>query len=309
MGNFRKSNEIKGQLILYGIMRMYSEAVQLALDNNMIKEAKEFADKPKDYENLDLKKKLWLQIAVHMLKDEQGDMNGLLDLINDSNEILKIEDLLPHFNQNVKLEYFKEQITSSIDGHVKTISELKKELQEYERDSEYFKNEIRNMKSRYLEVSPDQRCEECAKIVFDDEAYIFPCAHAYHRECLKNKIKTLAVYDQKRMVEIEKSEAKISNINQDLTLVYNSTPKGGKFLFGTGKQIPQLKDSKTGNLDPKELEKNLKDEKDKLDHLLSSECLACGTYWIETITLPLDNDEKLRKEWDLGTIYGGFSKF
>lgn len=46
------------------MMGLYTEAVTLALDNNNIEIAKSYANKP---ENDDLKKKLWLQVNLHIL--------------------------------------------------------------------------------------------------------------------------------------------------------------------------------------------------------------------------------------------------
>jgi len=56
---FKRKNQMKAQIIIYGMMGLYTEAVTLALDNNNIEIAKSYANKP---ENDDLKKKLWLQV-------------------------------------------------------------------------------------------------------------------------------------------------------------------------------------------------------------------------------------------------------
>ena len=51
----------------------------------------------------------------------------------------------------------------------------------FEKNSEYLKNELRNIKNRYLEVRGDQKCEECAKSIFQEEFYVFSCSHTYHK--------------------------------------------------------------------------------------------------------------------------------
>ena len=56
---FKRKSLMKAQIIIYGMMGLYTEAVTLALDNNNIEIAKSYANKP---ENDDLKKKLWLQV-------------------------------------------------------------------------------------------------------------------------------------------------------------------------------------------------------------------------------------------------------
>lgn len=67
------------------MMGLHSEAVSIALDNSMLKEAKSYANKP---ESADIKKKLWLQIAKHMLNDS-GQIDEVIKLTKESP--LKIE--------------------------------------------------------------------------------------------------------------------------------------------------------------------------------------------------------------------------
>ena len=81
--NFQKHDLIKSQIKVYGyfglifhyfsnnssMMGLYSDAVSLALDNNMIEDAKDLASKPEgsSQEVEDLKKKLWLQVINSIL--------------------------------------------------------------------------------------------------------------------------------------------------------------------------------------------------------------------------------------------------
>jgi len=48
-----------------------------------------------------------------------------------------------------------------------------------------------------------------------------------------------------------------------------------------------------------DLERHIKDTRDALDSLLAAECLTCGRYLIDMITMPFDVDEKVRKEWEI----------
>jgi len=48
-----------------------------------------------------------------------------------------------------------------------------------------------------------------------------------------------------------------------------------------------------------ELERHIKDTRDALDSLLAAECLTCGRYLIDMITMPFDVDDKVRREWEI----------
>ena len=60
--------------------------------------AKEYANKP-EYE--DERKKLWIELAKHFLI-KQSRISDVIELTKQSN-VVKIEDLLPYFNQNIKI--------------------------------------------------------------------------------------------------------------------------------------------------------------------------------------------------------------
>lgn len=55
----------KAQIILYGILNLYSKAVKLALNCRDIELAKEYANKPSDAKT---KKKLWMKIARYLFR-------------------------------------------------------------------------------------------------------------------------------------------------------------------------------------------------------------------------------------------------
>jgi len=77
------------------MMGLYADAITLALERNMIAEAKALAAKPEGSttEAEDLRKNLWLQIAQHLIKTKE--IEPVIQLTRDSNNIIKIQDLLP----------------------------------------------------------------------------------------------------------------------------------------------------------------------------------------------------------------------
>lgn len=72
---------------IYSMMGLYEEAVSLALKNGDLASAKEVANKP---EADDLKKKLWLQITISRLKNND-DIQSILTMTEEAENIIKID--------------------------------------------------------------------------------------------------------------------------------------------------------------------------------------------------------------------------
>lgn len=100
---FKKYKIMKGQIKVYGMMGLYNEAVKEALANNNIETAEEYANKPESEEN---KKKLWLEIVKHLFQNNKK-IKDIIELTN-NNKVLKIQDILPHFNGNYNINDFKD---------------------------------------------------------------------------------------------------------------------------------------------------------------------------------------------------------
>lgn len=50
--------------------------------------------------------------------------------------MIKIEDLLPEFNQNIKIEDFKDEICKSLRNYNEEIEKLKDEMKTFSQNSE-----------------------------------------------------------------------------------------------------------------------------------------------------------------------------
>lgn len=73
------------------------------MQNNDLELARINADKPEDDDLL--RKKLWLNIAKHIVQ-ENKDIKSALEFLKQSN-LLKIEDILPFFPDFVLIDDFK----------------------------------------------------------------------------------------------------------------------------------------------------------------------------------------------------------
>ena len=156
--------------------------------------AKEYADKP-EYE--DEKKKLWIQIAKHYLV-KKGKISEVIELTKQS-KVVKIEDLLPYFNQNIKIENFKDEICESLKSYSEEITRLKMLMDSYSSNAEALKQQLRMIKNRCIEVDSSHKCEQCFKTLFYQEFYIFPCMHGFHRDCLYDSVKTNPTFNRYKL--------------------------------------------------------------------------------------------------------------
>lgn len=120
---FKQASLIDAQIIIYGMMGLYTESVTLALDYEMIDKAKDYASRPLDD---DKKKKLWMMIAERLLKNNQS-IDKVIELTKQA-DMIKIEDLLPHFNENIKIEHFKDEICNSLRKYNEDIDKLKDDM-------------------------------------------------------------------------------------------------------------------------------------------------------------------------------------
>lgn len=96
-----KRSQAKG--IVYGLLGLYPEAVDLALSLDDLQLAKIAADKAESHP--ELRKELWLKIAKYVIVN-QGKIKEAITLLGEC-ELLKIEDLLPYFPDFVLIDDFK----------------------------------------------------------------------------------------------------------------------------------------------------------------------------------------------------------
>lgn len=99
-------------------------------------------------------------------------------------DLLKIEDILPFFPDFVVIDDFKEEIAHALEGYSAHIDDLKKEMDDATRTAESIKQDIVELKSRFVTIDAGERCSVCAQHLLTRQSYIFPCQHTFHADCL-----------------------------------------------------------------------------------------------------------------------------
>lgn len=211
--------------------------------------AKRTAEKPQM--DVDLRKKLWLKIARHVVEKDE-DIKKVNDLLKACN-LLKIEDVLPFFPDFVTIGHFKEAICSSLSEYSSTIEALKEEMKDTTESAKQIRKETEALKTQSITIRNIDKCCICKYSILSRAFYAFPCRHVFHANCLLTAIqKCLSHQQAKRLQDIQAT-------------IETSIPKASTSV---------------------ESEEKIRELEAELDELVASQCLYCGDYMIDTINQP-----------------------
>ncbi|KAG8348156.1 hypothetical protein TRVL_01005 [Trypanosoma vivax] len=146
---------------------------------------------PDDLEPLK-RKKLWLMVAQHAI--ERHGKQAALDVLADSGDVLKLEDIIEEMSDHTVVECFKGTICKSLESFTMATSDLKEQQLETSLLSESLKSEIAQARHRFGYVSARQRCVLCNELLVQEAMpfLIYPgCQHAVHESCAIVRLKEL----------------------------------------------------------------------------------------------------------------------
>jgi len=259
---------------IYTTMGLYDEAVDLALqfDTEL---AKQNADKPDN--NVELKKKLWLKIARHVVEKER-DIQHAMEFLQDC-PLLKIEDILPFFPDFVTIDKFKEAICTSLQEYSRHIEALKTEMDEATESAREIRAEIHSFRHRSAVVRSQDKCSACGYPLMMRAFYLFPCSHKFHSDCLVTELLPhLPVSVRARASELQRRiAAQQSSVEPSPSHTSPGTLHTSLASTTASLAVPVIQP-----------EHSLKAE---LDELVASECVYCGDVMIRMIDKPFVNDE------------------
>ena len=289
-----KNNPPAYSLIL-AIMGKYLEGVKTALKaktEECVKVAKFIAENaPGDK----LKKSLWIEIFKH---DSQNNFKEALNILTKS-KILKIEDVLPHITDTIKIEDFKNQISKCINDYEKNISNLKEDIFKYNNTADSIKNDIEKLKKRSKDIQYSNcKCTICQGYIKDKDIYLFPCGHMFDANCIRER---LLEYETTGLDYIHNDNVKIDKYFRDLGLIKESVfirkknkekkiveeeqQKQGKSVNFINKIFDKKGAKKQENIPANDNNKNIdiKKTKEKLNEILCKQCVLCGDYIVDSI--------------------------
>lgn len=180
---------------LYTIMGLYEEGIALAIELDL-ELAKKTANVPENDE--ELRKKLWLRIAKHVVK-EKNDIQQAMEFLQQC-DLLKIEDILPFFPNFVTIDHFKDAICASLQEYNRHIQNLKDDMEEATKSAEAIREEIQNVRGRCAIVRATDQCTLCGIPLLIRNFYVFPCGHNFHGDCLLGEIFPLLSQPRKALL-------------------------------------------------------------------------------------------------------------
>lgn len=156
----------------------------------------------------DLRRKLWLLIAEHEIKDK-NDVTQALELLKEC-DLLRIEDLLPFFDDFQKIDHFKQAICDALKVYLLTlrlptmdaenliffsrqeynekIQQQRKDMDESAKSAERVRNELQSFRNHSVVIDGQQKCAVCDVYLLVKPFFVFPCGHKFHNDCLEHRI-------------------------------------------------------------------------------------------------------------------------
>lgn len=268
----KNNKKVEAQIFIYSMLKLYSDAVSMALENNKLDLAKENAMKPQKHDE-ELSRKLWLDIAIHLIK--QSQVPAALAVMRES-RLIKMEDLLPHFNEKESISQFKDDICSALSDYTEKIKELMEDLNESRASANLVKTDLKTVKQRFIQMEGLQACELCMKPAMKKKFFVFPCAHVFHMECLYN---ILLKYENKHFAN-------------ELRTLYRQIVEPEDKL-SSSKQF-----RKSERIEQREVT-SIREQQVKLDDMLSRTCYLCSELFIDSINENLLDDARELESWEI----------
>lgn len=222
-----KFYKVRASIYLYTQLRLYKDAVDLALSKQMIDSAKQVVDNPDLDANIKLKKSLWREIAKAMLYKDEGSQDikhTVRCIISESNNLLEIKDLLPLLDEFTTIANLKDELIRSLERHGQSMSRISTQIQQSLKIKKDISVEIENFKERYRILEPGVSCSSCEKLLQTRKFLVFPCGHCFHTDCLIKAIlnsndynfKSLIVNFQRRLAK-DRSSVKPEELESIIT--------------------------------------------------------------------------------------------
>ncbi|XP_070564875.1 vacuolar protein sorting-associated protein 18 homolog isoform X2 [Ptychodera flava] len=253
---------------IYTTMELYEEAVDLALKVD-VELAKSNANRPDDDD--ELRKKLWLRIARHVVEEEK-DVSRAMKFLHEC-DLLKIEDILPFFPDFVTIDHFKDAICTSLEEYNQHIESLKEEMNEATESAKAIRADIQEMRNKYGLVTAQQKCSSCSFPLLTRAFYLFPCQHMFHSDCLIAEVFPHLTSAKKH---------KVDDLQRKLVSGQFSQPS----------EPAQLSTSNQVNADSLTKQDQKDQIKMELDDIIAAECVYCGDIMIRSIDKPFIEDDE-----------------
>jgi len=173
---------------IYTSMKLYEEAVQLALEFDLDYAKFVINESAAHTEQAD-RKRLWLLIARKVI-ESNGGVSKAMAILKEKEGELRLEDILPFFPSFVRIGEFKDQICKSLELYNSSIDALKEEMKEFAQSAELIRKDINELRNRSGVVNATSKCDLCSQLVLTRQFFLFPCTHVFHVDCMIKSVST-----------------------------------------------------------------------------------------------------------------------
>ena len=287
--------------LIYCLKKEYNRSISISLSygdrNTSIFIANSISDPKK-------KKEIWLEIFNHFKSYQEIDI--FEDIINQSQGVLKILDILPHLMGNMQLGNIKSDLKNCINLYESKLKKLRINIKEYSLSTDLITqklNIVSNEGKKSLKLNfDDVNCTICLRNLKEMNFYLFPCRHAFDFDCLTNLLfyyDTKKIGDEtfkKKMIGIKQLIHEIKQLNLRKKSVYekknslNQKEKKQNIVTGFFRNLT-FRDNKSDINFTNEEEIQLLDLENVLDELLTQECPLCGNELILSTQIKFGDED------------------
>uniref|UniRef100_A0A182QU31 Vacuolar protein sorting-associated protein 18 homolog n=1 Tax=Anopheles farauti TaxID=69004 RepID=A0A182QU31_9DIPT len=273
-------------VFLHCLLEMWMQAVRLALtlpEPELARQlARQTAAQPTDRV---LRKRLWLLIAeqeIRGTKDEE--VQRALGILQECDQLLRIEDLLPFFSDFQRIDHFKEAICRSLKEYNVKIQEQRRDMEESAKSANRVRQELQSFRSRSVTIGAQEQCAICSVYLMVKPFAVFHCGHKFHADCLERQVVPFLT---------PAKAARLTMLKQNLASLQHAADSGAGSAAGTVEPSSAVAAATLPTVSHKE---KLKSE---IEAIISSDCLYCGEVMIRSLDKPFAaNWLQADSEWD-----------
>ncbi|EGT38222.1 hypothetical protein CAEBREN_16288 [Caenorhabditis brenneri] len=268
---------------LYCVAGMFGDAVEKALkiDVELAKQCALMMDEADtnfpwiqedstDYirQKLDQKSKktIWLKIGQYYIA--QDNVEKCIEIINESNHLISIQDLLPIIPKFTKVSDLKSVIVDFLQRNKDRLEKLERSMKEATDIASEIRDKQEKLKNRTTVVKPSDVCAHCARPISGRPFNVHSCRHLFHRECLE-----IAMTPFLSPEDVLKMKGLIADEERVLCQMKAEQLAGNQ----KGVQEKQLKYVKVSTA---------------ISTIVGTECPLCGDIAISLIDKPFMSDEE-----------------